>query len=184
MVGKRGVLLFETEDELDVLMQFILNELLQDGRPIIQHYLETRGPARNAMEEEPFHGIRNSFSSLFRVQRVRPDGIVLENLLMPSQELHTLVDIGLIQTGAAGFLLFTRLVPLREYAITAGVSFPFEGSQEEALIAEARSAKKLGREDEVGMRWYVLFHPLSKSKGLQVEFEEPGDPFNEGLPDS
>lgn len=44
--------------------------------------------------------------------------------------------------------------------------------------------KKLGREDEVGMRWYVLFHRMSKTTGLQIEFEEPDDPFNEGLPDS
>lgn len=141
MVGERGVLIFETEDELDVLMQFVLYELLQDGRPIIWHHLEKRGPARNAMEEELFHGIRNSFSSLFWIQRVRPDGIVLKNLLTPDQELHTLVDIGLIQTGAARFLLFTRLLPLREYAITAGVSFPFEGSHQEALIAEAHKLR-------------------------------------------
>lgn len=176
MVGKRGVLVFDREEETDVLAQFVLYDVLVGGTPTILRHLEKRSPG-NAVEEEIFQGIRQSFSSLFRVETVRRDGVVLRDLLTPSQDPHTLVDLGLIHTGRTGLLLFTRLLPLRGYAVTGGVSFAFAGDHEDVLINEDRQLKKLARPDELSMRRYMLFHRLSKTMGLPMEFDEaPPEP--------
>ncbi len=173
MMGKGKVLLFDSEDETDVLAQFLLYEIPQGEKPIIQHHLDKRGAPQNTMEEELFRAIRDSFSSLFRIETGRGEGIVVRNLLTPDEGLHTLVDIGLIQTARAGFLLFTRLLPLREYAITGGVSFPFAGHHETALSKEDLKLRKSARQDELSMRRYVVFHRLGKTMGLPMEFGEP-----------
>ena len=59
MLRERGVLIFGTADEPDVLAQFVLYEPLQDGRPIIWHHPEKRGPARHVMAEEIFGSWRS-----------------------------------------------------------------------------------------------------------------------------
>ncbi len=177
MVGKRGVLVFDSEEETDVLAQFVLYEVLVGGTTAILRHLEQRSPPGNAVEEEFFQGVRESFSSLFRVETIRPDGVVLRDLLTPSQEPHTLVDLGLMHTGRSGLLLFTRLLPLRGYAITGGVSFAFAGKHEDVLIHEDRQLRKLARPDELSMRRYVLFHRLSKTMGVPMQFDEaPSEP--------
>lgn len=175
MLARGKTLVFASEDETDVLAQFLLYETLQAGRPIILHHLEKRGAPQDAMEEDLFRGIRNSFSSLFRIETVRRDGIALKNVLAQGEELHTLVDIGLIQTGRPGFLLFTRLLPLREYTVTGGVSFPFAGHHEGALIDEDLKLRKAARQHELSVRRYILFHGLGKTMGLPMEFAEPAD---------
>jgi len=173
MLGKRGVLVFDSEEATDVLAQFVLYEILVGGAPIILRHLEKRSPPRNAVEEELVRGIRQSFSSLFRVETVRRDGVMLRDLLTSSQELHTLVDLGLIHTGRSGLLLFTRLLPLRAYAVTGGASFAFAGDHEDVLINEDRQLRKVARPDELSMRRYMLFHRLSKGMGLPMQFDEP-----------
>lgn len=177
MLGKRGVLVFDSEEETDILAQFVLYEVLVGGTPIILRHLEKRSPPRNAVEEALVQGIRQSFSSLFRVETVRRDGVVLRDLLTPSQDSHTLVDLGLIHTGRSGLLLFTRLLPLREYAVTGGVSFAFAEDHEDVLINEDRQLRKLARPAELSMRRYLLFHRLSKTMGLPMHFgEAPPEP--------
>lgn len=173
MLGKRGTLIFDSEEDTAILAQVVLSEILVGGTPIVLRHLERRSPPRNAVEEELVQGIRQSFSSLFRVETVRGAGVVLRDLHTPSQELHTLVDLGLIHTARSGLLLFTRLLPLREYAVTGGVSVAFAGDHEDVLITEDRQLRKLARPDELSVRRYMLFHRLSKSIGLPMRFAEP-----------
>jgi hypothetical protein len=173
MMGKGKVLVFDSEDETDVLAQFLLYEIPQAGRAIILHYLEKRGAARTPTEAELFQGIRSSFSSLFRVEGVKPDGLVLRELFTPGQALHPLIDLGLIRTAKPGLLFFTRLLPLREYAITAGVGFPFAGHHEVFLTTEDLKLRKSGRPDELSKRRYALFHYLSKTIGLPMQYDQP-----------
>lgn len=106
---------------------------------------------------------------------MRGDGILLTNVLAQGEEVHTLVDIGLIQTAGPGYLLFTRLPPLREFAVTAGTTFPFAGHHEGSLIAEDLKLRTLARGQDLSPRRYVLFHSLGKTMGLPMEFAHPAE---------
>ena len=124
MLGKRGVLVFGSEEETAVLAQFVLYEILVGGAPIILRHLEKRSPPRNAVEEELVRGIRQSFSSLFRVETVRRDGVMLRDLLTSSQELHTLVDLGLIHTGRPACCSSRGYCPCGRMPSRAGSALP------------------------------------------------------------
>lgn len=75
-----------------------------------------------------------AFTSLFLLQRIAPDHLVLRDALNENRPERTLVDIGLLKTGQVGFLLFTRLLPLEAYDIASWVSFAFPGSEQPRLI--------------------------------------------------
>ena len=82
---KRGVLNFQNEDEMDILMDFALNERLIKGKSAMQIYHETTGP-ENQIEDDILKSQLEARSSLFEIISVsEPDYVVvLEDLLMTS----------------------------------------------------------------------------------------------------
>ena len=67
--GKDKRLIFDNESEPDVLMDYVLYEIPQEGRTLIAHYTIERGGS-NRIERDLLEAMLNAKTGLFRVEEV------------------------------------------------------------------------------------------------------------------
>jgi len=161
-------MVFESEEETDTLMNYIVFEKNKQGRRLIDAFYESDIDI-SSVEKEILEGAVNSIFSLFEITDLDPYHyeITLKDVLENDHQLYTLMDTGLSQTARKGFLLFTRLMPVRDIYITSGVSFPFESSQKERIfndISMEKFKKKKKRLNSSDL--YILFSKKSKTYGI------------------
>jgi hypothetical protein len=78
--------------------------------------------------------------------------------------------IGFSQTATPGLLMFTRIVPLRDFSMTSGMTFVFPASQEKFLLNEyPKLARKIPSPRE-SVRRFIAFFKLNRRYGQEVLF--------------
>lgn len=163
-------LIFESEDETSVLMDFALNDYLVDNQNTIKLYRDTVG-WKNEIEKEILDAHLASYTSLFKVTSIsKGECTLLLNDLLNNKEGIQLIDIHLSRSGVPGILMFTRLICLKDFNMTSGVSFAFPGYLEQYLLRKYRVLSKKVKSDNEAVRRFVSFHNLSKRKGIEVEY--------------
>lgn len=170
-ISSGGVFVFDSEEEMAVLFDFALHDYRVGGKNAIQLYAESKGPA-SEVERELLAGHTAAFTSLFKVVSTSKveNALILRDLLKDGDDVK-LTDINLSGTALPGFLLFLRLVPLRDLNITSGVMFAFPGHLESRLLAEdKRPARKREPRDEAQRR-FVRFLKAYRAYGIETRFE-------------
>jgi hypothetical protein len=165
-----NTLLFETEDETGILMDFALNDYRVDNRNTVEIYNDTIG-GKDEIEKELLDAFIASSTSLFKITAISEE----ENTLFLSDLLTerdvSLLDIGLSTTSDPGFLLFVRLVHLKHFNMTSGVSFAFPGHLETYLLEKYTLLTRNVASDSESVKRFVSFYRLSKTKGIEVSYD-------------
>ncbi len=117
-------------------------------------------------------GLQKAFSSLFEIVIVLEDGILIRDVLSDENPIYTLVDIGIIQTGVEDALLFTRLIPLTDFCISCGTSFPFRGESKSLLIAKYKKEVSRVKKRKAGVKMYAMFYRQWKKIGIPFEYRD------------
>ena len=160
------VLMYETEEEQSVHMDFILHEYRQNGITLVERYRETNA-ADSELEREMLDALIHSKTSLFRVTSVDPSQshVVLEDLL--NDEDIELTDQNFSRTASPDVLLFLRLVCFDDLAMTSGLSFAFPSDLEDHLLTVYnRVLEKTTRPPS--MSRFIAFHKLNRKYGRDV----------------
>ena len=109
---RNDVLVFESEAQTSVLMDYCIYNTYKDGMNAIQRYLRESPPRRDSDEMFLLNAMLSADYSVFRVDEVEPGvGVIVEDLLHAGS--HTLVDISLASMPVEGLALATRAVPSR-----------------------------------------------------------------------
>ena len=66
--------------------------------------------------------------------------------------------------------MFTRIVPLKDFNMTLGVSFVFPGTLEEYLLRKYKILGKKVKSSRESVKRFVAFHKLSKTKGIETMY--------------
>ncbi len=161
IIGKKGIILFENEEEANVLMDFAIYEILLDGESVIKIYSDTVG-GKNKMETEILDAMVASYTSLFRVISTRKEQslVILEDILHEGRIIE-LTDMGLSQSLHQEVLIFTRIVPFAEFNMTAGIAFVFP---KEILFHSLEALKNSASER------YIEFFRLNRECGMKTAF--------------
>jgi hypothetical protein len=117
-----GVLVFDTEDETNVLMDCCLFDWIRDGKNLIEQYVENHPPAPGTAEHELLEAyLKAKYRMVVPQSRVEGAGAHFLDLL--SGEELFIMDIGLsrISTLAA---YGTRTIPLGRFWMTGGAVLP------------------------------------------------------------
>ena len=119
------------------------------------------------------NGLLNQHSSLFEIKSINPGGstLVLEDLLDASRKEYMLMDIGLSKTARLGFILYNRLIPLRDINMTSGVSFIFEKIYKDKLLSAISLAAFKKRRKLTGTEMFLLIHEKNKLYGMETRTE-------------
>lgn len=170
-ISRSGVFVFDSEEEMAVLFDFALNDCRTGSKNAIELYNETKGSA-NEVEKEILAGHASAYTSLFRILSIsKADSALLLRDLLNDRDDVSLTDINLSRTAVPGFLLFLRVVPLRDFNITSGFMFAFRGQLESRLLAGYKRPAKKSEPRDDAQRRFVHFLKAYRAHGIETRFE-------------
>lgn len=163
---------FNSYEDSDVLMDFILHERIADNRSVVEVYREKIG-GRNDSEKKILDAFASSYTSLFRVISVseQEKSLLISDILNKKINLK-LIDISFSETATPGKLLFIRLVPFNEFNMTSGISFVFSGHLARYLIKKQIKMYKNMNIDNDAIKRFISFFKLNNAVGLEVTYED------------
>jgi len=124
---RNGVLVFGSEDETAVLMDYAIYNVRIAGQNAVERYLEQSPPPPDSDEMGLLKDMLEACYSLFELVDVEPGvGVTVRDALR--NETDFLADIGLSRSGPMGGCLATRVIPLREQGIlmSSGAGLPVD----------------------------------------------------------
>ncbi|MFN3742058.1 MAG: hypothetical protein ACK4VW_05245 [Anaerolineales bacterium] len=163
---KNGVLILESEDDINVLMDFALYEIRQaDGKNLVERYAEEKGGS-NAIERELLTAMVKARTGLFKVSQVlRGKGqVVLENLTAPEAQV-VLTDINFSQTRREELIVFFRPVRVMKFTMTSGIVFAFPAAMEQGLLTRWKQLESRGNAER-----FAWFFKESKRSGFEIRY--------------
>ncbi|MCJ7572491.1 MAG: hypothetical protein MUO82_11575 [Candidatus Thermoplasmatota archaeon] len=168
---QKGTFVFDNEDETSVLMDFALNDYRFINKNVVERYREKFG-WKNEIEKDIFDALSASYTSLFNITSISR----LENTLILSDLLNKKDDIKLIDIAFSntithsGYLLFTRLLPFKDFNMTSGVTFVFRPYKENHLIRLYKKKTKKIKSDDDAIKRFIAFYELNKTLGIDVAY--------------
>lgn len=146
---RRGMFVFNNEDESSVLMDYCIYDVYRSGRNAIDQYLEDNSPDPESDEMACLQAMRHSKYALAIVTRIEPGvGCHIQNLY--TDEARLLVDMGFSETARTGVLLATRLLDFGAFVTSTGAALPLgvlSNDESEAWQRKLSSGVYDGRED-------------------------------------
>jgi hypothetical protein len=120
---RRGMFVFDTEDESAVLMDYCIYDVYRSSRNAIGQYLQENSPDPESDEMACLQAMREAKYALVLVTGIEPGvGCHIRNLF--TDETRLLVDKGFSQTARPGVLLATRLLDFGAFVTTTGAALP------------------------------------------------------------
>jgi len=170
-IVRGGTLIFDSEDETIVLMDFALNEYMVNNKNTIEIYREKIG-GQNEIEKEILDALLSSYTSLFKVTSIsKAENTLRLNDILSKKDNIELIDIAFSKTAIPGLLLFIRLIPFRDFNMTSGVSFVFPGDLEEYLLRRHKKLSKKVKSVSDSIKRFISFFRLNKIDGIEVRYE-------------
>jgi hypothetical protein len=169
IVGEDDTLVFDTDDEMSILMDFALNDYQQQGRTAVEVAWENQD-WENEMEKDHLEGLLSSYTSLFKVTAVNSSENVIEMYDVLNNESVELTDIGFSKTATQGLLVFFRLVSYENFNATSGISFAYRGDIEDHLQTVYRGVKKNVESQSEPVKRYVSFYKLYGKYGADTRY--------------
>jgi hypothetical protein len=126
-IARGDTIVFESEAEMNVLMDYALYESRVHGQSLVQGCREQTA-LLSPMQRALLDAMCQSYTSLFRIADIgRDDHTNMLVDVLDQRKQTPLVDILFSRTAEPGMLLFSRVVPLAEMNMTAGIAFVFTG---------------------------------------------------------
>ncbi len=178
MKGPGNMVIFDTEDDTSILMDFAMYECKAGGKNAVERYQEEIGD-ESEIERVLLEVMVASSTSLFRIESIskRSRALTLIDLVNENRTL-TLADINFSQSAQPGYLLFLRPFTFENFSMTSGIALLFPSYLERKLLSLWRNPQSRGsrrRRRPVrpisALRYAVLFK-LSKREGLEVMFQD------------
>ena len=167
----KGIFVFDNDDETNVLMDFALNDYRFINKNVIERYREKFG-WKNEIEKDILDALSASYTSLFKITSISrlENTLILRDLLNKKDDIK-LIDIAFSNTVThSGFLVFTRLLPFKDFNMTSGVSFVFPPYKENFLIREYKNKSKKIKSDNDAIKRFIVFYKLNKTYGIEVSY--------------
>ncbi len=120
---QRGILVFNSEDETAVLMDYCIYDVRRGGRNAIEQHLIDSPPEPESDEMVCLQAMQHATYSMLLVESVvRGVGVMACDIL--SHKTFLVVDMGLSKTGVPGALIASRLLHHEGFAMTSGAAIP------------------------------------------------------------
>jgi hypothetical protein len=130
---KGDVMVFDSEDEAPVLMDYCIYNVYRDGRNAVQRYLADSPPRAGSEELYLLQAMKNARYSLFKIKAPEPGvGATIEDILTGTTDF--LADVGISKTVSKGLILASRMIPLEGFLATGGTALPVELSALEEIV--------------------------------------------------
>ena len=171
---KRDILVFGSEDETAILMDYCIYDVRRKGRNAFEQYLLDSAPAPESDEMVCLRAMQRAVYSLFIVESViRGFGVAVRDVL--SGRAIFVVDMGLGSTAQPGVVFASRLLFHEGFAMTGGAALPLgvlPEDQQQSLkmkLAEAAAPDDSGYFDPAPL----IRACLSRGCSSHIRYQEP-----------
>jgi hypothetical protein len=178
----QGVMVFDSEDEMSVLMDYCLHDVRRGGRNAIERFLEATPPPPGSDERIILEALRDARYTLVAVERTEPGvGVHVDDLFF--EEPLFLMDVGFSNTAVPGAVLATRLKCQEGQWQTTGAALPVgrltktqQKSLVEGFLAElpGGSYRTLSREQASNVARTLIGGLLKKGAAEHIAYAELG----------
>ncbi|HZK94803.1 MAG TPA: hypothetical protein VFC67_11390 [Prolixibacteraceae bacterium] len=166
------MMVFDAESDSETLMDFMVFEKITSNFPAYKRF-QMSNPKLDDLQQENMNGILNNYPSLFEIKSIDSIGniLILEDLLDANRKEYMLMDIGMSKTASIGFILYARLIPIRDINMTSGVSFGFEKIYKDKLLSAISLAAFKKRRKLTSAETFILMHEKNRQFGLETRTE-------------
>jgi len=179
---RQGVLVFESEDEMAVLMDFCIHDVRRQGRNAVERFLAETPYPPGSDEAVFLQALKDAHYSLVLVETPEPGlGARVRDLVR--DDAFLLVDVGLSRSATQGLILASRLIAPGNIPMTTGAALPVgllpKGRGAEALVQLVETTKSLlapsRRPQERSEATAALIQGcLRTGASSQISYAEPG----------
>jgi len=164
------ILVLDTEDEMNVLMDFALREYRVNKQTTVEIYREKVG-GENEIEKEILDAFISSYTSLFKITSISKaeKSLILEDMLDKKDDIK-IIDRSLSKSAEPGVLVFIRIVPFKDFNMSAGIMFAFYGELEKDLLKKYKTLSRKVKSDSESVKRFASFYKLSKTDGIEVRY--------------
>jgi hypothetical protein len=182
--SRKGILVFETEDEAAILMDYCIYHPGPDGRNLVAKYLEKSPPAADSEDMVALQTMTHAYYSLFEVVEVeRGVGVTVRDLLR--NETGFIVDIGFGNSAHRHGMLATRIIPMDDFLMTGGAAVPTDASAVSRIVKELKQAnldpetfdfKQITPRQEADLAALIIRACRATGMTSRIVYAEPGSP--------
>jgi hypothetical protein len=168
--ARGDILVLDTEDEMNILMDFALREYRANKKTTVEIYQEKIG-GENEIEKEILDAFISSYTSLFKIISISKTekSLTLEDRLNQKENIK-IIDRTLSKSAEPGVLVFIRIVPFKDFNMSAGILFAFYGELEKDILKKYKMLSKKLNSNSKSVRRFVAFYKLSKTDGIGVRY--------------
>ena len=179
---RKGTLVFGSEDEMSVLMDYCLYYPEPDGRNLVAKYLEKSPLPADSDEVIALRAMTQAYYSLFQITDVeRGVGVTVQDLLR--DETGFMMDIGFGNTAHRHWMVATRIVPVEGFLMTGGAGLPVDAAAARRIFNELTKLKQppetfdfkgITPLQEAELAALMIRTCLSSGMSSHVAYAEPG----------
>ena len=181
---RRGVFVFNSEEESSVLMDYCIYDVRRNGRNAVEQYLIDVPSDPNSQEMVCLRAMQHAIYSVFVVETVhRGIGVTVRDLL--SNQTPLVVDVGFGSTAQPNVAIACRLLYQNGFTMTNGAALPIGMLLEDQRPAFAAKLSQVLAPDEDGILDPApLIHAcLANDNSSHIEYQEPtGQSIRKGPP--
>jgi hypothetical protein len=179
---KRGVLVFDSEEEMSLLMDFCIHDIRRGGQNAVERML-ARAPYPAGSDQAIFlEALKDAHFSLFLVEGTEPGaGVHVRDLAR--DECFLLYDVGFSRTAQPDLLIAFRVIRPDNLPMTTGTAVPLGRPARRDREVAIRDGMTLARsflnenrtpEERSTSTGRLLQTFLADGRMSQMAYEEPG----------
>jgi hypothetical protein len=171
---QNGILVFNTEDETSVLMDYCIYNVRSNGRNAVEEYLIDSPPDLDSDEMVCLRAMRDAIYSLWVVESAE-SGLGVMARDVRSNETVLIIDMGFGSTAEPGLIFASRLLFHDGFSMTGGAALPIAVlPQDERDAFIKKFSQLLGEEDGGFLDPAPLISAcLRKGSSMHVQYQEP-----------
>jgi hypothetical protein len=179
-IFRKGTLVFGSEAEMSVLMDYCLYYRDPHGGSLVARYLENSPPPADSIEMTVRWAMTGAYYSLFMITDVER-GVSVQDLLR--DETAFIVDIGLGNTAQRHLILASRIIPIEGFLTTGGAALPVNPAAARRILDELTRMnqtpetfdfKRISPLKEAELAALVIRTCLCSGTSSNVVYAEPG----------
>lgn len=166
-IGQGKQIMLESEEEVNFMIDFYLHEVLSKGQTILDRYRNDHDDLDSG-EIAYLDAAQASYTSLFKIVSVDPakSCLTVTDLLDPSAQPVSVININLSKTAKPGYVVFSRLLPYKQFNAFSGMFAVFDEGRDRALLKRYKVMKKRVKSDRESVQRFVACFKMNRVLGI------------------
>ncbi len=176
-----GSLVFETEDESSVLMDYCLYDGWSGDHNAITRCLAQNPHPPDSDETLLLEAMSKARYSLYQVESI-VEGLGVNALDILRGDSLLIIDEGFSQTAAEGVIMAARIITLPDFSMTTGAALPIDAKTLAAILDALEGGpvevgrvdyNRLSRQEEAVMSSIIIRCAVARGASSRISYEGP-----------